>query len=69
MIKPATVEVLVWVLIYTGLGVLCLGIFVSSRNEDLGHGFMLGGAMVALVGAVLIYVRSRMDNPKKERNE
>ena len=67
--KPATVEMLVWVLIYTGLVVLCLGIFVWSRHELLGGGFMLGGAIAALVGVVLIYVRSRMDNPNKERPE
>ena len=67
--KPATVEVWVWVLIYAGLGVLSLGVFVTSRSEGLGLGFMLGGGIVALVGVVLIYVRSRMNNPNKEHSE
>ena len=67
--KPATVEVLVWVLIYGGLAILSLGVFVTSRSEGLGLGFMLGGGIVALIGVVLIYVRSRMKNPNKERSE
>ena len=67
--KPSTVEVLIWVLIYGGLLVLGLGMFVSARDEDLSLGFMLAGGVAALVGVVLIYVRSRMDNANKERTE
>jgi hypothetical protein len=67
--KPSTVEVLTWVFIYGGLIVFVLGIFVSREAEGLGHGFMLGGAIVALIGVGLIWLRSRMDNPKKERDE
>ena len=67
MIKPSTIETLVWVFIYGGLLLLGFGMFVSARNEHLGLGFMLGGAVAALVGVVLIYVRSRMDNTNKER--
>lgn len=64
--KPSTIEVLVWVFIYGGLLVLGFGMFVSARDEGLGLGFMLCGAIAALVGVVLIYVRSRMDNANKE---
>jgi hypothetical protein len=67
--KPATIEAWSWVLIYGGLAALCLGIFVSRRAEDLGHGFMLGGAVVALVGVGLIWLRSRMHKANKERTE
>ena len=58
--KTSTVETLTWVLIYAGLLLLCLGIFVAREAQMLGNGFILGGAAIACVGAVLIYVRSRM---------
>ena len=67
--KPSTVEVLTWVFIYGGSIVFVLGIFVRRAAEGLGLGFMLGGAIVALIGVGLIWLRSRMDNPKKERDE
>ncbi|AKJ29301.1 hypothetical protein [Caldimonas brevitalea] len=57
--KTSTLETWIWVLIYGGLLVLCLGVFVARRDEALGQGFMLVGAVAAVVGVVLIYVRSR----------
>ena len=58
--SPARVETLVWVLLYGGLFVACIG-FALQRD---GHGdgwvvFGLGMG-IALVGVVLIWVRSRM---------
>ena len=64
--KTSTVETLVWVLIYGGLLVLSLGFFVERQEQLLGNGLMLGGAAVAAIGVVLIYVRSRMKSPERK---
>nr|WP_297350303.1 hypothetical protein [uncultured Caldimonas sp.] len=64
--KTSTVETLVWVLIYGGLLVLSLGYFVGRQEQTLGNGLMLGGAAIAGIGVVLVYVRSRMKSPERK---
>lgn len=64
--KTSTVETLTWVMIYGGLILLSLGIFVARKAQILGNGFMLAGAAIACVGGVLIYVRSRMKSPERK---
>jgi vacuolar-type H+-ATPase subunit I/STV1 len=65
-----TVDKLIWVLIYAGLLVVCLGIFVKRSAEGLGWALIALGAVVAAAGAALVWVRSRMDpasdTPKQE---
>ncbi len=58
--KPSTVEALVWVLVYGGLLLLSLGIFVGRTDAGLGWLLGLAGGAIAVAGVVLIYVRSRM---------
>ena len=58
--KPSTVEVLVWVLIYGGLLLLCLGLFVQRADGPLGWMLVITGAALAVAGAMLIVLRSRM---------
>jgi hypothetical protein len=58
--KTSTVEALVWVLIYGGLLLLCLGLFVLRADGLLGWPLVLAGGATSAVGAVLIVVRSRM---------
>lgn len=58
--KTSTVEALVWVLIYGGLLLLCLGVFVARTDAPLGWLLGLAGGAIAAAGVVLIYVRSRM---------
>jgi hypothetical protein len=58
--KPSTVEVLVWVLIYGGLLLLCLGLFVQRADGPLGWMLVITGAALAAAGAMLIVLRSRM---------
>lgn len=61
--KPhATLERWIWILIYGGLLVLILGIATGRENETLGWVMAVPGAVVAAVGFVLIYVRSRLSN-------
>ncbi len=55
------IDKLIWVLIYGGLLVLCLGVFVKRSAEGLGWALVVVGAIVASAGATLIWVRSRMD--------
>ena len=52
-------ETLIWALIYGGLIVVCLGIFMKAGNAWIGWGAIVLGALVTTAGAVLIYVRSR----------
>lgn len=56
----ARLHQLIWALIYAGLLTLVLGLFVRPGNDALGWSMVAGGAALAAIGAVLIYVRSRM---------
>ena len=59
--KPhATLEKWIWILIYGGLFLLILGIATGRANEVLGWSVALPGVVLAVVGVVLIYVRSRL---------
>jgi hypothetical protein len=64
-VKPhATLEKWIWILIYGGLFLLVLGIATGRSDEVLGWAMAVPGAAVAIVGVVLIYVRSRLkDSP------
>jgi vacuolar-type H+-ATPase subunit I/STV1 len=54
------VEVWIWVLIYAGLALLGLGLAVQRGDAPLGWTIAAIGIALAVVGAVLIWVRSRM---------
>lgn len=54
-------ESLVWVLIYGGMLSLIAGWFVQAQLEALGWALIIGGAALAAGGALLIYLRSRME--------
>ncbi|MBK8073686.1 MAG: hypothetical protein IPK34_17460 [Ramlibacter sp.] len=56
----ARVEALVWILIYGGLLTLVLGLAVRTDAPVLACVLMVAGLVVAVAGAVLIWVRSRM---------
>jgi hypothetical protein len=61
--STATLDKLIWTLIYGGLLVVCLGIFVLRERVPIGATLVGVGAIAAAVGAVLIWVRSRMHEP------
>ena len=61
--KTSTIDVLIWVLIYGGLIVVGWGISVQRSNNGLGFSLIAGGGVVAAIGFLLIYIRSRMKNP------
>ena len=58
--KLKRLQALIWVFIYGGLLTLVLGLSVERNDESLGFVMALGGGGLALLGAVLIYVRSRL---------
>ncbi|BEP54965.1 hypothetical protein GmRootV118_22090 [Variovorax sp. V118] len=59
--KPhARLEKWIWILIYGGLFLVILGIATGRTEPTLGWSMAVPGAVVAAVGVVLIYVRSRL---------
>ena len=56
----ACLQQLTWALIYAGLLCLVLGLSVRRTDDALGWSLVVGGAVVAALGFVLIYVRSKM---------
>ena len=60
MQKKRALEIWTWVLIYGGLGLLSLGFFVQRSGASLGRALVLGGLLLAALGALLVVLRSRM---------
>jgi len=55
----AGLEKLIWTLVYGGLIVLCLGLFMWLAAPGLALVLVASGAVITAVGALLIWVRSR----------
>ena len=50
----------IWSLIYGGLLLLVLGLFVQKADDVVGWTMVAVGGLMAVLGCVLIYVRSRL---------
>ena len=61
-LSAGRIETLVWVLVYGGLLVFGLGVALSRGGLDYGGSVSVAGLVIAVAGAVLIYVRSRMSD-------
>ena len=61
--SAARIDSLVWLLIYGGLFGICLGFALERGGQAYGWGVVGVGAAAAAVGAVLIWVRSRLHEP------
>ena len=57
----ARLQSLIWILIYGGLLTLILGIFVRRSSDHVGWSMIVAGGVVAAIGFVLIYVRSKIN--------
>lgn len=62
--KVARLHALIWVFIYGGLLALVLGLSVGRIDAAFGWSLVVGGALVSMLGAVLIYIRSRMTSER-----
>ncbi len=60
-VPASRVDVLVWVLIYGGLLGAGLGIALERSGRGIGWSLIACGAVLAVAGTILIWVRSRMD--------
>lgn len=60
--KSSTLDNLIWVFIYGGLIGVGLGLSIGRSDEALGWTVVTGGIVAAAVGALLVYVRSRMSD-------
>lgn len=59
--KPhAKLEKWTWILIYAGLFLMTLGIATARTDTVLGWSMATPGALAAVIGVVLIYLRSRI---------
>jgi hypothetical protein len=64
MSNTKRIETWVWILVYGGLIVVGLGLAVQRSDASLGWGIAsIGGALV-VGGAVLVWMRSRIETDK-----
>lgn len=59
-LSTVRIEKLTWILIYAGLGLLALGLAVQGSDASIGWTLVVSGGVLAVIGVVLIWVRSRM---------
>lgn len=65
--KTTTAETLAWALIYGGLLLASLGLFLAPRDAFIGSAVIIAGLAAAAAGVLLIWLRSRMkDDPKEQ---
>jgi len=63
--KPSTIETLVWVLLYGGLLILSLSVFIEPGGSGLAVVLRWLGGVAAVAGVLLIVLRSRMKTADK----
>ena len=58
--EMARLHKIIWSLIFGGLLTVILGIFVGKTDDVVGWALVAAGGVLAAIGAVLIYVRSKL---------
>ena len=66
--KPKKIETLVWLLIYSGMLIAALGLFLSDREPAVATVIIGIGLADVAAGVVLIWLRSRMNTDSKEND-
>ncbi len=51
---------LIWVLVFGGLALLSIGLFIERNHNPIGWTLVGVGSVAAAVGVVLVWVRSRL---------
>lgn len=64
--RAATIDKLIWIFIFGGLLLVGLGLAVEGEGRTLGRVLAGLGSLLALIGGVLVWVRSRMDAEEDE---
>ena len=59
-LRLARIETAIWVLIYGGLLTVVVGLFMARRQDGGSTLLIVGGAVLVVIGAGLVYVRSRL---------
>lgn len=59
-LRLARIETAIWVLIYGGLLAVVVGFFMARRQDGGSTLLIAAGAVLVVIGAALVYVRSRM---------
>jgi hypothetical protein len=59
VIGNKALEKVIWILIYGGILMICVGVFILRADVTLGWFVITAGALETIAGAVLIWVRSR----------
>lgn len=58
--KSQTLDSLIWPLIFGGMALLMLGLWTIDAAAVLGHALAWSGTALIAVGAVMIWLRSRL---------
>ncbi len=58
--RMARLHKIIWTLIFGGLLIVILGTFVGKTDDTIGWMMIAAGCVMTAVGAILIYVRSKM---------
>ena len=58
--EMARLHKIIWSLIFGGLLTVILGIFVGKTDDVVGWTMVAAGGLLAAIGAMLIYVRSKL---------
>jgi len=60
----ARLHSLIWILIYAGLLTLVLGLSAARIDDAIGWSLVVAGGIMAALGFLLIWARSRLDRKK-----
>lgn len=61
--KSQTLDSVIWPLIFGGMALLMLGLWTIDASALLGHALAWSGTALIAVGAVMIWLRSRLPSP------
>jgi hypothetical protein len=61
--SPVWIGRITWLLLFGGLLILVLGLSTLKQDASIGIALIAVGAVLAVIGAALVWVRSRMDGP------